>query len=92
MLTVEALVCAANKAKSLADEIDLIEGVNAHDPSLYVALRRSITENDLMSRDLLREVLEKGLTAVRNARADELQVLLSSLTGQSLSFETPELV
>jgi prenyltransferase beta subunit len=85
MLTTETLIEAANKAKSLADEIELLNSINAHDERLYVVLRRSITDPEVLSSSMLREVLEKGLTALRNIKADELTAVLFSVQCLSLT-------
>ena len=78
-LDVETLVCAANKAKALADEIDLLQGVNAHHGELY--WRKSVTATDsLLPVAMLRDVVEQGLLALRNIKFIELESVLRSVS------------
>lgn len=78
-LDVESLVCAANKAKALAGEIDLLDGLNAHHGELM--WRKSVTATDsLLPIAMLRDVVEKGLTALRNIKVIELESVLRSVS------------
>jgi hypothetical protein len=79
MLDVNTLVDAANHAKRLAGEIELLDGINVREQGAYIALRRRIGDEELLSREMLSDVLEKGLTALRNIKSDQLLAVLCSV-------------